>query len=125
MSPQMRAGVIRVFLVAVDSFAGERFDDREHAAIAQVAIVRDSEYLTAGFFFAHCHPLPKVPGIVAPEGFLSYERLNQARPQCILAEDDIAVQIVSARIRRPLETDERGELSGLIGLVRRLIGFLR
>jgi len=59
-----------------------------------------------------------------PEGFLSYDWLNRARPQCILAKDDIAVQVVSARIRRPLETDERGELARLIGLVRRFVRFL-
>ena len=37
-------------IFAVDPLAGERLDDREHAAVAQIAVVREGEDFGAGLF---------------------------------------------------------------------------
>ena len=36
---------------AVDSVAGERLDDRKHAPVAEIAVVREREHFAAGFLF--------------------------------------------------------------------------
>ena len=107
-------------IFAVDPFAVERLDDRKHAAVAQIAVVRQSEDLGAGLFLAHRHPLPEVARIGAAERRLGGEGLDQAGLRAIVAPDHVAMKIVAAGIRGPFITDERGEAARIVGLFRRL-----
>ena len=45
----------------------ERLDDREHRAVAQVAVVRDGEHAAAGLLLVGVHPFPQVDGIGAAQ----------------------------------------------------------
>src|ERR1700722_3202101 len=88
--------VLGVF--AVDPFAVERFDDRKHPAIAEIAVMRQCKNLGAGFLLDHRHPLPEVAWIRTTERWQRGEWLDQARLGAIVAPDDIAMKIVSASI---------------------------
>ena len=99
--------VLGVF--AVDLLAGERLDDREHAPIAQIAVVRDREDLGSGFLFARGHPFPQVAGIGTAERWLGGERLDQAGLPSVVTENDVPVQVVAPGIRGPLVADESSE----------------
>ena len=107
-------------IFAVDSFAGEKLDNRKHAAVAQIAVMRQSEDLGAGFFLAHGHPLPEVAGIGTSERWLGGEGLDQARLCAIVAPDDVAMKIVSPGIRGPFITDKGSEAARIVRLFRRL-----
>ena len=52
------------------------------------------------------------------------ERLNLAGLVAIVAEDNVAMQIVAAGVRRPLIANERREMARIIGLFGCLDGFL-
>src|SRR6185436_14230517 len=65
-------------IFTVDPSAGERLDDREHAAVAQIAVVREGEDFGAGLFFDHGHPLPQIAGIGTAERRQRRERLDEA-----------------------------------------------
>ena len=78
------------------------------------------EHLAAGLFFVIGHPFPQVAGIVAAERRLGGEGLDQAGLRAVVAEDDVAVQVVAAGVRGPLVADEGGEMAGVVGLVGRL-----
>ena len=108
---------------AVDLVAGERLDDREHAAVAEIAVVRQGEHFAAGFFFGGSHPFPQVARIVAAERRIDRERLDQARALAVLTKDDVAMQVVAAGVRRPLEADEGRKSARLVGVVRGFDGF--
>ena len=107
-------------IFTVDPPAGEQLDDREHAAVAQIAVVREREDFGAGLFFGHRHPLPQVARIGAAERRQRRVRLDQAGFGAAVAPDDIAMKVVAAGIRGPLVADEGGETAGLVRLVRRL-----
>src|SRR6204780_4727798 len=47
-------------IFAVDPFSAKRLDDREHTAIAQIAVVRESKDFSAGLFLRHGHPFPEI-----------------------------------------------------------------
>ena len=113
----LRAGL---GILAVDLLAGERLDDREHAAVAQVAVVRDGEHVAAGLLLVRGHPLPQVAGIVAAQRLLRGVRLDPAGLVAVVAEDDVAVQVVAAGVRGPLVADEGREAARIVRLVRRL-----
>ena len=85
-------------IFAVDPFAVERLDDREHAAVAQIAVVRKREDFGAGLFFGHRHPLPEVARIGAAERRQGRERLDEAGLRPVVAPDDVAMKIVSAGV---------------------------
>jgi hypothetical protein len=87
---------------AVDPLAAERFDDREHAAIAEIAVVRDGEDLRAGLLLAHHHPFPQVARIGAAQRRLRRVRFDQACFCAAVAEDDVPVQVVALVVRGPL-----------------------
>src|ERR1700685_4453417 len=99
-------------IFAVDPFAIERFDDRKHAAVAEIAVMRQGENLGAGFLFAHRHPLPEIAWIGTSERRLGRERLDQARLGAIVAPDHVAMKIVSSGIRGPFIPDERRKAAG-------------
>ena len=42
----------------------------------------------------------------------------------VVAEDDVAVEVVAAGVRRPFIADEGGEAARLVGLLRRVDGLL-
>src|ERR1700722_2836111 len=107
---------------AVDPLAGERLDDRKHAAVAQIAVMRQRKNLRAGFFLAHRHPLPEVTWIGAAERRQGGEGLDEAGLRAIVAPDHVAMEIVATGIRGPFITDERREAAGVVGLFRGLDG---
>ena len=110
-------------IFAVDPLAVERFDDRKHPAVAQIAVVRQRENFGAGFFLDHRHPLPEIARIGTAERRQRGERLDEARLGAVVAPDDVAMKIVAASVRGPLIADEGRETARLIGLFRRLDRF--
>ncbi len=92
--------------------------DRIHPAVADVGVVRDREQLVARLAL-RVHPLPQFRGELGVERAEWIVRYLVAGP-----EEDVAVQVAIARHRRPLIRAERGELAGMIVLVRDLDGFL-
>ena len=75
------------------------------------AIARTSQPV---FSSAVCHPLPEVDRVVAAERRERRVGLDEDRLRPVSAEDDVAVQVVAARVRGPLEADERREPAGLV-----------
>ncbi len=80
----------------------EGFDRREHPAVRQVAVVRDRQHVAAGLVLELGHPPPEVRRIVAAERLHRRVRNDGAGLGRAVAEDDVAVQVVAARVRRPL-----------------------
>src|SRR4030095_15353159 len=85
-------------VVAINALAGERLDDRKHAAIAQVAIVGEGGPLAAGLLGGVGQPLPQVAGIVATQWLYGGVGLDQAGLGAVLAEDDAAVPGVAGGV---------------------------
>ena len=110
-------------VLAVDRRIRPRLDHREHSPVRQIAIMGDRKHAAAGLVLIAGHPLPQVAWIVASRR-QSGVRNDLTRPVAIVAENDVAVQIVAAGIRGPLIADEGREPARLIGLLRRLDGFL-
>ena len=102
-------------VLPVDRLAGEGLDDREHAAVAEVAVVRDGEHVAAGLLLVGRHPFPEVAGIVAAERRQRGVGLDLAGLVAVVAEDDVAVEVVAAGVRGPLVADERREAARLVG----------
>jgi len=94
-----------------------RFHDGKHFAVAQVAVVRDGEHETAGFLFVGIHPFPEIDGVDAAQRRGAGHGFDQARLVAVVAEDDVAMQVVALAQRGPLVTDQRGEAPGLIVLL--------
>ena len=83
-------------------------------AVAQVAVVRDGEHAAAGFLFVGVHPFPQVDGIGAAQRRDAGERLDLAGAVAVVAEDDVAMQVVALVERGPLVADEGGEAARLV-----------
>ena len=92
----------------------ELLDDREHEAVAQVAVVRDREHAAARLLLVGVHPLPQVDRIVAAVRGVHGERLDLPGLVAVVTEDDVAVEVVPAGVRRPLVADEGGEAARLV-----------
>src|SRR5439155_14178429 len=105
---------------AIDALAGKRLNDREHPAIAQIAVVSKRKQLSTRFLLGSRHPFPKIARVVAAERLLCGERLDEARLRAVVAPDNVAMQIVAAGVRRPFEADEGGEPSRIVRLICRL-----
>ena len=73
--------------------------------------------LAAGLLLVGRHPLPEVARVVAAERLLRRVGLDLAGLLAVVAEDDVAVQVVAAGVRGPLVADEGGELPGLVVLL--------
>src|SRR3990170_3304304 len=111
-------------IFAIDRLAGERLDDWEHATVGKIAVVGDGEQVAAGLVLIGRHPLPQVARVVAAERLHGRERLDEACSFGSVSEDDVAMQIVAARIRRPLiayECREPARIIGLFGSLDRLL----
>src|SRR5690349_1899907 len=113
--------VLGVF--AVDPLAVERFDDRKHPAVAQIAVVRERKNFGAGLLLNHRHPFPEIAGIWTAEWRQRGERFDEARLRSVVAPNDIAMKVVAASIRGPLIANESSEMARFIGFFRRLDRF--
>ena len=65
VEPFPPGALLDIFLV--HRLAGEGLDQREHAAVGQVAVVGDRQHVAAGLVLIGLHPLPQVARIVAAE----------------------------------------------------------
>src|SRR6185503_458099 len=81
-------------------------------------VVRDGQYAAAGLLFVGVHPFPQLDRIVAAERRIDREGLDLARLVAVVAEDDIAVQVIAAGVRGPLVTDEGGDATRVIEMFR-------
>ena len=86
-------------------------DQREHAPVGQVAVVRDGEHLAAGLLGIGIEELPQHGRVLAVEGG---ERHDLVGLVLAVAEDHDAVQVVAAVVGGPLVADQRGEPPGLV-----------
>jgi len=73
--------------------------------------VRNRQQAAAGLLLVGRHPFPKVLRIGA---FVLRERDDLVGLVLAVTEDHVAMQIVAARIRRPLEADQRSKEAGLV-----------
>src|SRR5215217_2404901 len=89
---------------------------REHAAVREIAVVRDREDLAADRLLPFGHPLPEVLGVLALERGVGQYLVGLV---LVVAVDDVPVQVVAAAgVRRPLVRDERREAAWLVVLLR-------
>ena len=86
-------------------------DQREHAAIGQVAVVRDGKHLAAGLLGIGVEKLPQHGRVFAVEGG---ERHDLIGLLLAVAEDHDAVQVVAAVVGGPLIADQGGEPARLV-----------
>src|ERR1700756_3072882 len=91
--------------------------EREHAPIREVAVVRYGQHSPVRLVFVSLHPLPQVARVVAAQGLYGCVGFDKARLGRVVAENDIAVQVVAAGIRRPLEADEGGESAWIVRIL--------
>src|SRR6185436_15270709 len=88
-------------VLAVNRFA-ESLDDWKHLAVAQVAVMRDGEDAAASFLFVVVHPFPEVHRIDAAEWCGAGHGLDLDGLVAVVAEDDVAVEVVALAKRGPL-----------------------
>ena len=87
---------------------------REHAAVGQVAVVRNREQLAAGLLLPGRHPLPQFLGVFALE---CRHRQDLLGLRFAIPVNHVAMQVVAAAgVGRPLVGDERREPAGLVVL---------
>jgi len=84
--------------------------DREHAAVAEVAVVRYGEHLGPRLLLKIGESAPQVLGVLAVELREGDGSIGHAR---VSTEDDVPVEVV-APLRGPLVADERGEAAGVV-----------
>src|SRR5664279_5793418 len=75
-------------VLLVYRLAGERFNDRKHPAVAEIAVVRDGKHAATGLLLVVGHPFPQLTRIIAAERGQSRERYDLARFIAVVAEDD-------------------------------------
>ena len=77
----------------------------------------DGEHLAAGLLPRGSPATSRGPrGLSLPERLHRGVRLDQAGLGAVVAEDDVAVQVVAAGVGGPLVADERGEAARIVGL---------
>ncbi len=91
--------------------AAVEIDQREHASVGQVAVVRDGEHLAAGLLGISIEELPQHGRVLAVEGG---ERHDLVGLVLAVAEDHDAMQVVAAVVGSPFVADQRGKPSGLV-----------
>src|SRR4029434_3481710 len=72
--------------------------------------------------FVSLHPLPQVARVVAAQGLYGCVGFDKARLGRVVTENDVAMQVVAAGVRRPFEADEGGETARIIRLLGCLHG---
>ncbi len=88
---------------------------REHAAVGQVAVMRNREHLPSGLLFPGRHPFPQVLGVFALE---RRHRQNLLGLRFAVPVNHVAMQVVAAAgVGRPLVGDKRREPAGLVVLL--------
>ena len=91
--------------------AALEIDQREHAPVRQIAVVRDGEHLAAGLLGIGIEEFPQHRRVFAVEGG---ERHDLVGLVLAVAEDHDAMQVVAAVVGRPLIADQRGKPPGLV-----------
>ena len=74
--------------------------------------------LAAGLLLIGGHPLPEVLRVVAAKRRIIVNGSTWRGLVAVVTEDDVAVEVVAAGVRRPLVADECGETAGLVVLFR-------
>jgi hypothetical protein len=77
--------------------------------------VRDRQQASAGFRFVIGHPLPEIKRVRAAGWRQGRVWLHDTGFGCVVAVDDDTVQVDALLRRGPFVTDERREITGLIG----------
>ena len=95
----------------------------KHAPVAEIAVVRQGEHFAAGLLLHSGHPFPEIARIIAAERRINGEWFDQARAVAVFAKDDVAMEVVAAGVRGPLEADEGREAARVVGIVRCLDRF--
>src|SRR4029434_1011451 len=72
--------------------------------------------------FVSLHPLPQVARVVAAQRLDGCVGFDKARLGRVVTENDVAVQVVAAGIRRPFEADEASEAPRIVRLLGCLDG---
>ena len=98
-------------VVAVERLLRGQRDIVKHHAAREIAVVRDRQQTAAGLLLVGSHPLPQFLGVLR---VILRDRDDLIRLGLAVAKNDVAVEIVSVGRGRPLEANERRELSGLV-----------
>src|SRR5215471_176125 len=106
-------------IVSVDLFA-KCFNYGKHQPVAQIAVVSNCQHFAAGLLFCGGHPLPEILWVITSERFHRGERLDETGLVAILEKNNISMEVVSACVRRPLESDKSGEPPGIVKFLRSL-----
>ena len=88
----------RFRIFAIDRLAGEGLDDREHPAVGEIAVMGDRQHAPAGLVLVGRQPFPQIARIVAAERRHDRIRHDAAGLVGAIAEDHVAVEIVSAGV---------------------------
>ncbi len=80
--------------------------------------MRDGQHAAAGLLFVGVHPFPQLDRIVAAQRRIDGERLDLAGLVAVVAEDDVAMQVVAVGVRGPLVADEGGEAARIVVVLR-------
>ena len=86
--------------------------------------MREGEHAAAGFLFVGVHPFPEVHGIGAAERRGAGHGLDLAGAVGVVAEDDVAMEVVALVERGPLVADEGGEAARLVVVLGGVDGLL-
>ena len=84
----------------------------EHDAVGEIGVVGNGQHPAARAALVVVHVAPQVGGIVAVELRVGLH-LRDARKT--VSKNQVAVDVVSPRHRRPFVADQRGETAGVIG----------
>ena len=85
--------------------AGIPLVHREQPAVGEIAVVGDSQRLPAGIFLIVLEPLVQVQRVGGSTRRLGGQRQDLPGPITVIAQDDIAVQVIALWNRGPLVAD--------------------
>ncbi len=99
---------------------GEVILEGKHHAVGEVAVVRNGEDFAPDSILIVLQPFPKVAGVGAAHRRGSGVGDNPSGALGAVAEDDIAVQVITVHQTGPLEGGEGGEAMRLVKFLRGL-----
>lgn len=79
--------------------------------------MRHGKYVAACFLLVTCHPLSEIARVVAAQMAQRRIRDDLADLTFVIAGEDVAREIVAARVRSPLRADDGSEPAGAIVLL--------